>query len=104
MKKKLALVLSVVMALSLTLSACGSSGSSVYATTGGYNEPFGDRITLASTYNLNMPYWLGRYHGILTETGEPGTTVYKMVGSKLKNGKLKYTRIGDTEDFADLLG
>ncbi|MBR7137760.1 MAG: hypothetical protein IKC99_06850 [Clostridia bacterium] len=56
----------------LPLDERGSSGSSVYATTGGYNEPFGERIILASTYNLNMPYWLGRYHGILTETGEPG--------------------------------
>ncbi len=58
----------------LPIEERGDGGSSVYAPAGGsdghprYKGP----IHLHQTYNLNMNYWLGRYHGILEEVGEPG--------------------------------
>ena len=57
----------------LPLEERGDGGSSVYATHGGSHPRWaGNSVRLHQTYNLNMNYWLGRYHGILTETGEAG--------------------------------
>ena len=52
----------------------GDGGSGVYSAAGGSDGHPRHRgpIRLHQTYNLNMNYWLGRYHGILEEVGEPG--------------------------------
>ena len=125
MKRVIALIL--VLAAMLTLCACGATEKKVaglwqretiylehygcdvdlyiaFADTGDYIEVLFDHDS-GELLNMELGEWeieKGKVEAV--ESGEPGTTVYKMVGNKLKNGKLKYTRIGDTEDFADLLG
>ena len=54
----------------LPLDERGSTGSSVYACGGGRMARY--QPGLSDSYNLNMPYWIGRYNGLLTETGADG--------------------------------
>ncbi|MBR6708341.1 MAG: hypothetical protein IKL84_01525 [Clostridia bacterium] len=59
----------------LSLDERGAGDSNVYAPDGGRNcQPYwkDTRVHLERTYNLNLSYWLGRYHGILTDIGEDG--------------------------------
>jgi len=49
----------------------GSMGSDVYSTMSG-NPLTSERKTLQKSYNMIMPYWLGRYHGLLDDHGADG--------------------------------
>ena len=125
MKKLMALVLVLVMVL--TLCACGNKEEKAvglwqretvyldhygcdadlfiaFADGGDYIEVLLDHDS-GELLNMELGEWeivKGKIEA--QESGKPGTTVYKFTGNKLKNGKLKFTKIGDTEDFADLLG
>ena len=54
----------------LSFDERGDFGSNVYTCAGGRHPSH--RAGLSQTYNLNMPYWLGRYNGLLTEEGADG--------------------------------
>jgi len=56
--------------LALPMDERGSMGSDVYSAASG--TPQTGRKTLQKSYNMIMPYWLGRYHGLLAESGAEG--------------------------------
>jgi hypothetical protein len=57
--------------LALPMDERGSMGSDVYSAVSGAPRASG-RKTLEKSYNMIMPYWLGRYHGLLAESGADG--------------------------------
>ena len=56
--------------LALPMDERGSMGSDVYSAVSG--TPQTGRKTLQKSYNMIMPYWLGRYHGLLADSGVDG--------------------------------
>ena len=123
MKKWIALLL--VLAMALSLAACGAKEEDVIGlwrreTTylpaygcdadmyvafadGEYIEVLLDHDT-DELLNLEYGEWeivKGKVEAQAED--DPGTTVYKYTGGKLKNGDLKYTRISDdAEEILDL--
>ena len=57
--------------LALPMDERGSMGSDVYSAVSGTPQTSG-RKTLQKSYNMIMPYWLGRYHGLLADGGADG--------------------------------
>jgi len=57
--------------LALPMDERGSMGSDVYSAVTGTPQTPG-RKTLQKSYNMIMPYWLGRYHGLLADSGADG--------------------------------
>jgi len=57
--------------LALPMDERGSMGSDVYSAASGTPQAPG-RKTLQKSYNMIMPYWLGRYHGLLADSGAEG--------------------------------
>ncbi|MCL2301424.1 MAG: hypothetical protein FWC27_14875 [Firmicutes bacterium] len=53
--------------LGLPMDERGSMGSDVYAAASGGMGKY-----LQKSYNMIMPYWLGRYHGLLADNGADG--------------------------------
>ena len=47
----------------------GSTGTDFFHARQGKGE---DRISVNGSYNLIMPYWIGRYNGLIKEEGEGG--------------------------------
>ena len=52
----------------------GSMGSDVYAASSGHPV---SRKSLSKSYNMIMPYWLGRYHGLLADSGADGPVSFE---------------------------
>lgn len=51
----------------LCMEERGSGGSNVYNSVDGSRD-----VCLEKTYNMSMPYWIGRYNKLLKETGKRG--------------------------------
>jgi hypothetical protein len=62
----------------------GGFGNNAFESVGGYRP---DRSrSLSLPYNLIMPYWMGRYHGMLRETGRPGDVSLEDVETLIFHG------------------
>jgi len=64
--------------LALPMDERGSKGSNVFAAVSG-TPPISGRKALSKSYNMIMPYWLGRYHGLLSDSGADGPVGFEDV-------------------------
>jgi len=73
--------------LALPMDERGSMGSDVYSAVSGTPQTPGRR-TLQKSYNMIMPYWLGRYHGLLADNGADGPVGFEDI-MELANQDIK---------------